>query len=199
MRKLKLQLQVTLDGFIAGTNGQMDWLIWDWDEELKRYVNGLTEPVDCIVLGRVLAQGFIPTWQQRAEDKDSADAFSHKMVNTQKVVFTKKLESTSGWKNTRLATEDLLKEIKTLKSQPGSDIIAYGGGTFVSGLIEHNLIDEYHLFVNPVAIGCGMPIFKQLREKLKLKLINATSFPCGIALLAYKPNDDNQESLIKND
>ena len=199
MRRLKLQVQVTVDGFIAGPSGEMDWMIWDWDEELKRFVNGLTEPIDCIVLGRVLAQGFIPTWQSRAEDKDTADAFSHKMVNTQKVVFTKTMQKLSEWKNTVVANGDLVEEIKNLKAQPGSDIIAYGGGTFVSSLIEHNLIDEYHLFINPVAIGGGMPIFTQIKEKLKLKLINATSFPCGIALLSFKPNDDDQEALIKNE
>lgn len=186
MRKVKLQMQVSLDGLIAGPNGEMDWMVWNWDEELKKYVAALTEPVDCILLGRVLAEGFIPHWTSMIAKPETADAFSHKMVDTPKIVFSKTLEN-SDWDNTILIKGDIQEEIAKLKNKPGKDIIVYGGGNFVSNLIKHGLIDEYNLFVNPVALGNGITIFKGLAHRLNLKLVKATSFDCGIVAFRYQP------------
>lgn len=169
---------MTVDGFIAGPNGELDWVVWDWDDELKKYVTELTEPVDCIVLGRKLAQGFIPHWASNPE-QEGAD----KMNGTSKVVFTKTLEM-SEWKNTVLAKGDLVEEITKLKNQDGKDIITYGGATFVSSLIKEGLIDEFHLFINPAAIGNGMTIFKP-DSKQNLTLVKSKSFDCGIVVLNY--------------
>ena len=184
MRKLKLQVQMTVDGYIAGLNGEMDWMIFNWDNELKKYVKEITEPVDCIVLGRKLAQGFIPHWASNPEE-EGADKFN----STKKVVFTKTLD-TSEWDNTVLAKGDLVDEITELKKQDGKDIIAYGGATFVSALIKQGLIDEFHLFINPSAIGNGMSIFKELDSKQNLILVKSTSFDCGIVVLNYEPKRD---------
>jgi dihydrofolate reductase len=181
MRKLKLQVQMSVDGYIAGPNGEMDWMVWDWDDALKQYVGEITAPVDCIVLGRKLAQGFIPHWASHPE-QEGADKFN----TTKKVVFTKTLER-SEWDNTVLAKGDLAEEINNLKKQAGKDIIAYGGANFVSALIKEGLIDEYHLLINPTAIGNGMPIFKGLDTKQNLTLKKATAFDCGITLLHYQP------------
>lgn len=185
MRKLKLQVQLTLDGYIAGINGEMDWMVWNWDDELKQYVDDLTEPVDCIILGRKLAQGFIPYWTSVAENPDNPEfTAGKKFTDTPKVVFTKTLNK-SEWENTALAKGNLADEINALKKQDGKDIIVYGGATFVSALIQHKLIDELHLFINPVAIGVGMPIFNQLDSKQELTLVKAISFKCGIVVLNY--------------
>ena len=182
MRKLKLQVQMTVDGFIAGLNGEMDWMVLNWDDELKKYVTEITEPVDCIVLGRKLAHGFIPHWSSHPE-LEGAD----KINSTKKVVFTKTLDK-SEWENTILAKGDIVDEIMKLKKQEGKDIIAYGGASFVSALIKLGLIDEFHLFVNPTAIGSGMTIFKELDSKQNLTLVKASSFNCGIVVLNYEPN-----------
>jgi dihydrofolate reductase len=181
MRKLKLQVQMTVDGYIAGNNGEMDWTAQDWDDKLKKYVREITEPIDCIILGRKLAQGFIPHWASHPEE-EGADKFN----STKKVIFTKTLEK-SEWDNTVLAKGDLVEEIVKLKKQDGKDIIAYGGATFVSALIKHGLIDEFHLFINPTAIGKGMSIFKELDGKQNLVLVKSTSFNCGIVVLNYEP------------
>ncbi len=181
MRKLKLQVQISVDGFIAGANGEMDWLTFDWDEEIKRCVAEIMEPVDCIVLGRKLAQGFIPHWAAHPE-LDGAD----KINKASKVVFTKTLDK-SVWDNTVLATGEIVDEITRLRSQAGGDLIAYGGGAFVSSLIKAGLIDEYHLFVNPVALGSGMAIFQTLGSKQNMVLKKVTPFPCGIVVLCYEP------------
>lgn len=91
------------------------------------------------------------------------------------------------WKNTVVENGDLVTEINTLKKQEGKDIIAYGGATFVSALIKHGLIDEYHVLLNPTALGEGMPIFKTLEKQLNLNLIKAIPFECGITVLYYEP------------
>ncbi|WP_218036997.1 dihydrofolate reductase family protein [Spirosoma sp. KUDC1026] len=165
--------------FIAGPNSEMDWLTFNWDEDLKNYVGALTESVDTIVLGRKLAQGFIPHWAANPE-LEGADTINA----TPKVVFTKTLPE-SDWANTVLATGDLMDELTTLKEQAGQDIIVYGGATFVSALIKHNLIDEYHLFVNPAAIGNGLAIFRDIDHTQRLTLVDAKPFACGIVVLHY--------------
>lgn len=187
VRKLKLQVQMTVDGYIAGPNGEMDWMIFNWDNELKEYVTEITIPVDCIILGRKLAEGFIPHWADVAANPDHPEfTAGKKFSDTHKVVFTKTLEQ-SKWDNTILAKDDLVDEITMLKKQDGKDIIAYGGATFVSALIQYELIDEFHLFINPTAIGNGMTIFKELDHNQNLALIKSTSFDCGIVILKYEP------------
>jgi dihydrofolate reductase len=183
MRKLKLQVQTTIDGYVAGPNGEMDWMTINWDSELNNYVKEITEPVDCIVLGRKLAQGFIPHWASNPEGEDAAGIA--KMNNTPKVVFTKTLAK-SEWDNTVLAKGDLVDEITRLKKQDGKDIIAYGGATFVSALIKYRLVDEFHLFINPTAIGKGMTIFKELDSKQNLTILKSLAFACGIIVLNYR-------------
>ncbi|ADI14092.1 dihydrofolate reductase family protein [Truepera radiovictrix] len=182
MRKLKLQVVTSVDGFIAGPNGEMDWVTHDWDDDLKSYVEGLTASVDCIVLGRRLAEGFIPHWAAVAADPEHPERESGRLfTDLPKVVFTHTLE-TSPWPNTALATGDLAEAILRLKKETGGDLIAYGGGTFVSSLTQRGLIDEFHLLVNPVALGSGMAIFP---ERARLRLEAARAFPCGVALLRY--------------
>lgn len=187
MRKLKLQVQMTVDGYIAGPNGEMDFMMWNWDDELKQYVQEITDSVDCIILGRKLAEGFIPYWASVAANPDGEEfATGKKFAATPKVVFTKTLDQ-SEWNNTVLAKGDLTDEITQLKKQAGNDIIVYGGATFVSALIQHRLIDEFHLFINPTAIGNGMTIFKELDRKQNLTLVKSKSFDCGIVVLHYAP------------
>ena len=188
LRKLKLQVQMSVDGYIAGPNGEMDWLIWNWDDKLKKHVNELTESIDTILLGRKMTEGFISYWSDVMAKPDHPEyALAKKMIETPKVVFTKTLNKTK-WINTDVATGNLTDEINKLKRQEESkDIIVYGGASFDSSLIKAGLIDEFHLFVNPVVIGNGMTIFKDLNEVQKFTLIKSIAFDCGIVLLHYEP------------
>ena len=112
--------------------------------------------------------------------------FAKKMMETPKIVFTKTLNK-SEWPNTEIATGDLKDEIIKLKSQEGGgDIIVYGGASLDSSLIKENLIDEYYLFINPVAIGNGKTIFKDLKEIRKFTLIESIVFDSGTVLLHYE-------------
>ena len=187
MRKLKLQVQMTIDGFISGTNGEMDWMKFPWTEDIVNYVREITEPVDTILLGRKLAEGFIPHWTNVVKDNNNPEYEGGvKFTTTPKVVFSKTL-NTSIWDNTIVANGDLVAEVTKLKNQEGKDLIAYGGGTFVSSLIKNKLIDELYLFINPTAIGNGMPIFKELKAFQNFSVKDVKHFECGIIVLVYKP------------
>jgi dihydrofolate reductase len=186
MRKLKLQVQMSVDGYIAGPKGEMNWLVWNWDDKLKGYVNELTESVDTILLGRKMKDGFISHWSDvMTKPDDPAYAFAKKMIETPKVVSTKTLNK-SKWVNTEIAIGDLTEEINKLKRQEGKDIIVYGGASFDSSLIKAGVIDEFHLFVNPAVIGNGMTIFKDLNAMQKFTLVESIAFDCGIVLLQYR-------------
>lgn len=183
-RKLRLQVQISVDGCIAGPNNEMNWLVWD-DKYIK-YVNEITESVDTILMGRKMVDGFIPYWTQVMNNPDDPmNAIGKKMIEIPKVVFTKTLNK-SEWANTVIATGDLNDEITKLKDQSGRDIVVYGGASFDSSLIKEKLVDEFYLFVNPIAIGNGRTIFKNLKEIQKLTLIESKVFDCGLVLLHYE-------------
>jgi dihydrofolate reductase len=184
MRKLKLQMQVTVDGYVAGPEGQLDWMTFEMGPELEAFINHLTDTSDTILLGRKMTDGFIKYWEHVVTQEDSREhAFAQKMVGLPKVVFSKTLHHIEG-KNVRVENGDMADAVKQLKGRPGKDIIVYGGATFVSSLIEHGLIDELNFFVNPVAIGSGMQVFK---GKKPLKLAHSTAYPSGIVVNSYLP------------
>jgi dihydrofolate reductase len=186
LRKLRLHVNMSVDGCIAGPNGEMDWMVGLLDDEIIKYTSKIHEPVDTILLGRNMTDGFISYWLNVMNKPDDPwNAFAKKMIDTPKVVFTKTLNK-SEWINTDIATGDLKEEITKIKSQKGGDIIVYGGASFDSSLIKEKLIDEFYLFINPVAIGNGMTIFKDLNETQKYTLIESKAFESGKVLLRYE-------------
>lgn len=187
MRKLKLQVQISIDGFVStGPNDEQHWVTWAWDE-IRPHVLGLLDSSDTILIGRKLAVDYISYWQGvYTRPDDPMYEVAQRIVRAKKVVFTKTLEK-SEWDNTELAKGDLADEIKKLKNQDGKDLIVYGGNSFVSSIIKEGLIDEFHLFINPVALGHGGPIFDQLEQYRQLKLKNSIVYDCGIVLLHYEP------------
>jgi dihydrofolate reductase len=187
MRKLKLQVQISVDGFVGGPNGELDWMTFNMDDKILEYINSITDASDTILMGRKMTDGFVNYWTGVLETPESPEyAFARKMVDYPKVVFSKTIDE-SAWPNTVLAKGDIIEEVNHLKNQEGKDLIAYGGAGFVSSLIKHNLIDEYHLFVNPVAIGSGMTIFSEVGGRFKLKQVDATPYECGITVHKYLP------------
>ena len=186
MRKLKLHVGMSIDGCIAGPNNEMDWIDFSWNEKLREFEDRLHEPVDTILLGRKMTNEFISYWSNVINKPgDREYTFAKKMIETPKIVFTKTLTK-SEWPNTEIATGDLKEEITKLKSQEGGDIIVYGGASFDSSLIKENLIDEYYLFINPVVIGNGKTIFKDLKDIRKLSLVESITFDSGTVLLHYE-------------
>ncbi len=196
MRKLKLEMQVSIDGFTADGDGNTDWMVWNWgddwtwDDDLRKYHVDLDTSSDCILISRKMAvEGFVEHWAKVAENPSHPQyAFAKAIIDMPKLVFTKTLEK-SIWKNTELVKGDLAKEVARLKSLKGKDIIAYGGPTFASSLINARLIDEFHLFVNPTALGSGRSMFKDLDRDLNLHLVKATPFHCGVVVLNYNSRE----------
>lgn len=185
MRKLKLQIQLSADGYNSRPDGALDWMTWNWDDKLKKYVNDLHDPVDTILLGRKMTEGFVTHWENvTTTPEDPSYGFAMKMVETPKVVFSRSATTTPG-KNTSIVNGDLVDEVNKLKQQAGGDIIVYGGTELVSNLIKENLIDEYYLFVNPTAIGSGGSIFSKVDGRQDIQLKEAIPFDCGVVLLQY--------------
>ena len=187
MRKLKLHMQITVDGFVAGQNGELDWMTFNQDDRLKEFTNELVDTSDTILLGRKMTDGFIAHWENVVDTQAETPGYSlaKKMVDYHKVVFSKTLTSVTG-RNTVVENGDLATAVGKLKNKSGKDIVVYGGADFVSSLIKEGLVDELNLFVNPVMINSGMRIFDSLDHRQKLTLISATAYECGITVLRYK-------------
>ena len=186
-------MQLSLDGFVGGPNGELDWMVWDWDDILKNYVTGLTNSADTFLMGRATGEGMAVYWPTVAGNPESSEEdkwMADKLNNLPKVVFSRTITSIN-WTNVRVAN-DIVEEVKELKKEPGKDIIIYGGAGIVSSFIRENLIDEYHLFINPVIIGKGKTIFNHVKEQMKLKLVNATVSATGIVILHYQPEKENK-------
>ena len=193
MRKLILQMQVSVDGFVGRAGGGPGWQVWDWgpkcpwDEPLKKRFNVVFAGIDTILLSRkILEGGYLDHWSQFARDySDNPDfAFARRIVHARKVVFSNALQKTR-WAGTELAQRPLVDEIKALKADPGRDLITFGGAGFASALVANDLVDEYQFYVNPAALGEGLSIFKERGKDSGLELREAEGYACGVTVLRY--------------
>ena len=182
MRKLKLQMSMSLDGSVTETKGATGF---KWSDELRSFSTENLIGVDDILLGRKTAEDFIPYWAEAAADPEDGDQeFGKLLTDIPKVVFSNELK-TGKWENTTIVKGDIAEQVNALKSKKGKDIIVYGGISFVTSLIERELIDEFYLLVNPFAVGNEQTIFKSLKNDLQLKLEKCEPFACGTVLLCY--------------
>lgn len=189
MRKLHLQMQMSVDGFVStGPNDEQKWVTLVW-EEIKTYVIGLLDATDTILIGRKLAVDYIPHWQGvEKQPNDPFHGVAERICKARKVVFTKTLDR-SEWENTDVVNGELVEEVKKLKAGSGKDIVVYGGSSFVSALLKERLVDEFHLFVNPIALGKGIPVFSELESWQALKLKKSVAYHSGLVLLNYELQD----------
>jgi dihydrofolate reductase len=201
IRRVKLQIQLTIDGFVCGPNGEMDWMVWEWDEVLKRYTAELTNSVDTFLMGRATGEGMAVYWPTVGSNPESSEEdkwMAERLNSFPKVVFSRTITHIH-WNNARVAN-DIVAEVKELKKEPGKDIMIYGGADIVSSFIRENLIDEYHLYVNPVAIGKGKAIFDKVNDNLKLNLEKTIVSTTGIVVHQYVPQKENAiRSPLKKD
>jgi dihydrofolate reductase len=184
MRKVISHSFVTLDGFMAGPQGEIDWNEPYFDEEMARYVGEEFDTVGTILFGRVTYQLFVQYWPTQGVKDDPV--FAEKMNTLPKIVFSKTL-STVAWNNTRLVKENVAEEIHALKRQEGKDIFIDGSPGLIQSLTRLGLIDEYRLRVHPIVLGSGVPLFKDLKERMPLKLIESKTFHSGVVILHYQP------------
>src|SRR4051812_6568335 len=185
MRKVVLSMNITLDGFIAGPNCELDWHFERWGADMALSLCEQLSKADTIILGRVTYNAMAKYWPSRAADMSFPRedlAFAEMMNRYEKVVFSRSMD-TPVWNNSRFVKGNTGKEILQLKQQAGKDIIIYGSGKLVSSLMQLNLIDEYLLWVHPVILGKGKPLFK---DKINMKLMNLKTFDSGVVILSYK-------------
>jgi dihydrofolate reductase len=179
MRRVVLQMGVSLDGFVAGPDGTMDWGLPPEHEDVTAWKAESVRRAGTHIMGRV-------TYEQMAAHWPSATgAYAAPMNDIPKVVFSRTLDK-AGWNDTRIARGDLAEEIARLKREPGNDLMAHGGATFLQSLSRQNLIDEYRLVTQPVALGNGLPLFRDLPAPLRLELAEARTFPDGTVINIYR-------------
>ncbi|MBS1780732.1 MAG: dihydrofolate reductase family protein [Bacteroidetes bacterium] len=188
MRKVKLQMQMTINGYVGGVNGENNWMTWEPDAEFISFLSSLIDTSGTLLLGRKTAEGIIGYWEKEAV-QNPAHPFAQKITDIPKVVFTKTLNK-PAWNNTTLAKGDIAEEIADLKKKNGKDILVFGGAGFVSSLIKEGLIDEYHLIINPTAMSEGMTIFGDLDKIQRFTPIQSRLYPGGKTVLSFMQKND---------
>jgi dihydrofolate reductase len=184
MRKLILKMSMTIDGYVAGPDGEMDWAARTAHPDGKAWVGKTFEEAGAHVLGRHTYAGFAGYWPT------SPDPLAPLMNDIPKIVFSRssdpELPTAPGWEDPRVLGTDLAADIETLKSESGKDLLVQGGVTFARSLVQGNLIDEYRLVVHPVVLGSGRAIFEGA-PAFDLDLVDAVRFPSGTQALTYHP------------
>jgi dihydrofolate reductase len=179
-------MHISLDGFAAGPNGELDWI--SYDAELEKYAEGIVSTVGTALYGRVTYQMMESYWPTVLTNPSSTKHdldHARWIENIPKIVFSKSLAKVE-WNNTRLIKDNIAAEISKLKQQPGKDLVIFGSPGLARTFIQLDLIDEYRLTVNPVVLGSGMPLFNDLKDRVELKLLNTKTFGSGVVALHYK-------------
>lgn len=183
MRNVIYSMGVSLDGFIAGPDGEIDWSAPD--EELHRFHNEQARNTGVHLYGRRLYE--VMRYWETAEQNPSAPEheleFARVWKQTPKIVFSRTLERVEG--NARLVRDNIADEVARLKQQPGNDI-AVGGAGLASAFMKLGLIDEYRPFVHPVVVGGGTPYFPPLNQRINLRLLETRTFGSGVAYSRYQ-------------
>ncbi|MBP9192635.1 MAG: dihydrofolate reductase family protein [Ignavibacteria bacterium] len=185
MRKIISFMHISLDGFVAGPGGEMNWI--KINEEIFDHVGKRISKGDTSLYGRVTFQMMENYWPTAA---DKPNATKHDIEHSKwydkvnKVVLSKTLKD-EDFTNTEIISDNLSDRINEIKKNGGEDILLFGSPTATHSLIQLNLIDGYWLFVNPIILGKGIPLFKDVKEKIKLDLLSTHQFKCGVTELNY--------------
>jgi dihydrofolate reductase len=185
MRKVILNLAVTLDGFIEGPNGELDWLVSDEEKDFGDILNDILIDIDVIFYGRVSYE----LWGNFQPGKDASPKLkaAYELLHSKpKYVFSR----TKTGDNTKATfiNSNIKENVERILREPGNNIWLYGGGILTTTFINLGLIDIYRLAIHPVILGSGKPLFNNIRERIKMKSGNATTSTSGVILLTYEAN-----------
>ncbi len=183
MRRVLFFMLVSVDGYFEGEGQDISW--HNVDEEFNEFAIAQLREVDTLLFGRVtyeMMASYWPTQQARESDPVVAGL----MNDTPKIVFSRSL-SEPDWENTRLVKDNFAAEVTALKHQPGKDMIIFGSSDLAVSFLEHGLLDECRIMINPVVLGRGKSLFQGINDKLGLKLLRSRTFHSGNVLLYYQP------------
>lgn len=211
MRKLIVKMSLSVDGFVCGPKGEIDWIFASMNPEAANWVVEVISKAGLHIMGSRTFHDMASYWPA------SNEVFARPMNEIPKAVFTRKGIAAAGdpaktttalkdagqmmkekglsfsataamesWKSARVLTGDLSEEIMRLKQEPGKDILAHGGASFCQSLVATGLVDEYHLLVHPVILGKGLPLFSELQERIVLELMEVKAFPAGAVAHSYR-------------
>ncbi len=186
MRKIVSFVHLSLDGFVASTNGGLDWV--SITEELFDHVEQRIKQTDTALYGRVTYQMMEAYWPTAAEQPNASKhdlEHSRWYKTAHKIVLSKTLADKSQ-ANTKIIRNNLNGELINLKQEVGSEILVFGSPSATHALMAEDLIDEYWIFLNPVLLGQGIPLFKNIRDRTKLKLVTSRTFASGVVCLHYE-------------
>ena len=183
MRKVILDLAVTLDGFIEGPNGEIDWCIIDEDMDFSCFLSG----IDTIFYGRVSYDSW-GNFQPETNVSVAEQQLWEGVHSKEKIVFSS--QSRHDNRATFIST-DIANKVREIKGQEGKDIWLYGGAGLIKTFIHSGLIDVYRLSVHPTALGSGKPLFEDLKERINLNLIKTNIFKSGVVQLIYEPESSS--------
>jgi len=187
LRNLISLMHVSLDGFVAGPNGEMDWAASRMDAELWETLTPLLSTVDAAIFGRVTYHLFVNYWPTAATNPSSSSndvAFAHWIENVAKTVISKSLKKVE-WKNTEWIAKNIDVEIAKKKKQPGKNLLVFGSPSLTAALIDLNLMDEMRMYVHPVFLGKGKPFLESLKARHEVKLLDSKSLRSGVVALRY--------------
>ncbi len=187
MRKVVLFMHTSLDGYVQGPDTwDLNWV--SYDEELVEYADEVVRSVGSTVYGRVTYEGMKGYWPTVLDNPSSSEHdIQHAtwLNNITKIVVSGSMKETD-WNNTVLIQDNVVEEIRKLKQQPGKDLVIFGSPTLSHFFMQHDLIDEYRLTVSPVVLGGGIPLFKDIKERTKLKLLDTRTLKSGVVILHYE-------------
>jgi dihydrofolate reductase len=197
MKKVIVSMNVSLDGYISGPNCELDWHFDRWTPDMGEKLGTELSMTDIILLGRVTYEEMAKYWPCRETNMSCPRddiAFAFMMNRHHKVVYSTTLQKTK-WNNSTLIKGNIKDEIKALKQngKENRNIIIYGSAKLVSALMQLGLIDEYQLWVHPIILGNGKPLFRKLKDKSSLKLLNTKIFKSGVIFLHYATILTSQE------
>ena len=188
MRKVLFFMLTSLDGFFEGPDRDINW--HHVDEEFNEFAIEQINTVDTLLFGRITYELMVGYWPTSAAKTDDP-IVAGKMNSTPKIVFSKSLKAVD-WENTRLIINNFVDEMQKLKQQPGKDMIIFGSSDLAVTFMEHGLVDEFRVMVNPVVLGNGKSLFHGIQDKFELRLLKTRIFKSGNVLLYYEPKSNNR-------
>lgn len=188
MRKLILSMNVSLDGFMAGPQASLDWHLQCWTSEMGDELAAQLTKADTLVLGRITFNIMAAYWPAKTNHQHCRDedfAYANMMNHYKKIVFSATLPS-PAWQNTTVVRSNAVQKVGQLKQMQGKSIMLYGSCQLAETMIKARLVDEYQLWIHPVLLGTGKPLFNHLQENINLQLLGTKTFSTGVVLLKYR-------------